>query len=226
MSNVLFDSIKTQAKITDTVLVAFSGGKDSVVTLDLCCRYFKRVIPFFMYIAPGLSFQEQLLTWYENKYGVKIIRLPHFDTSSFMRYGTFRNYDLEVPIISITDIYNYLREETGAVWIAAGERINDSIVRRAMIKRTGSIDRKRGRFYPVAYWTKREIYDYIKYKKLKLGQDSKLMGFSFKSLEGRELFMLRDRFPEDYERILRVYPFAGASVERYVRYGEKQISGV
>ena len=90
-----------------------------------------------------------------------------------------------------------------------------------MIKRTGSIDRKRGRFYPVAYWTKREIYDYIKYKKLKLGQDSKSMGFSFKSLEGRELSMVKERFPEDYERILRVYPFAGASVERYVRYGEK-----
>ena len=65
MSTVLYDPIKTQAKVADEVIVAFSGGKESVVTLDLCFRYFKRVVPFFMYICPELSFQEKTLEWYE-----------------------------------------------------------------------------------------------------------------------------------------------------------------
>lgn len=219
MSTVLFDPIKAQSKVTNTVLVAFSGGKDSVVTLDLCKRYFDHVIPFFMYIVPGLEFQEALLQWYEKKYSVKIIRLPHFEVSNFFRYGTFREYDFSVPIVSITDIYAYLRTNTEATWIAAGERINDSIVRRAMIKHSGSIDRKRGRFYPVAYWTKRNILDYIQKQKLKLGIDSKKLGFSFKSLDGRELLMIKQEFPNDYQKILQMYPFAEAAVRRYEAYG-------
>ena len=226
VSTVLFDTIKAQSKVSDEVLVAFSGGKDSVVTLDLCFRYFKRVQPFFMYIVPNLSFQESLLRWYESKYQTEIIRIPHFQVSEFMRYGTFRNYDLDVPIVSIRDVYDYLRIQTGIEWIAAGERINDSIVRRAMIKSTGSIDTKRGRFYPIAYWKKREVLDYIKFRHLKLGADSKKFGFSFKSLEGRELWFVKENFPDDYKKILAMYPFAGASVERYEHYGNQQVSAL
>lgn len=221
MSTVMFDPIKTQSKVTDSVIVAFSGGKESIVTLDLCCRYFKNVKAFFMYIVPNLSFQEKTLQWYENKYDLEITRLPHMDASMFFRYGCFRKEDYTFPIISINDIYKYVRLQNDIWWIAAGERINDSIVRRAMMKKSGSIDAQRGRFYPISAWNKHEVLDYIKYHKLYMGADSKKMGFSFKSLEGRELFMIKENFPDDYEKILHLYPFAAASVKRYELYGEK-----
>lgn len=219
MSTVLFDPVKVQAKVTDTVLVGFSGGKDSIVTLDLCMRYFDNVIPFFFYIVPGLEFQERTLRWYEARYGCEIVRLPHFEVSNFMRYGSFREPDSRVPVVSVTDAYNHLRLETGATWIAAGERIDDSIVRRAMIKHSGSIDRKRGRFYPIAYWSKRDVMAYIKARRLKLPADSRGLGFSFKSLDGRELAFVKERWPEDYARIEAMYPYCGAAVERWRRYG-------
>lgn len=221
MSTAMFDPIKTQSKVTDSVIVAFSGGKESIVTLDLCCKYFKNVKAFFMYIVPNLSFQEKTLQWYENKYGLEITRLPHMDVSYFFRYGSFRKEDWSFPVVSINDIYRYMRLKEDIWWIAAGERINDSIVRRAMMKKSGSIDVQRGRFYPISAWNKREVLDYIKYHKLYLGQDSRKMGFSFKSLEGRELFMIKENFPNDYEKILNLYPFAAASVKRYELYGEK-----
>lgn len=135
MSTALFDPIKVQSKVTDEVIVAFSGGKESIVTLDLCFRYFKKVKPFFMYICPDLSFQERTLEWYEKKYQTEIIRLPHMDVCEFFHYGSFRNPDLTFPIVSINDIYHYVRLQTDIWWIAAGERINDSIVRRAMMKK-------------------------------------------------------------------------------------------
>ena len=226
MSTVLFDIIKTQASVTDEVIVGFSGGKESIVTLDLCCRYFKKVKPFFMYIVPNLSFQERTLQWYEKRYQLEITRLPHMDVSEFFHYGSFRPADLTFPIISINDIYQYMRIQNDIWWIAAGERIDDSIVRRAMMKKSGSIDVQRGRFYPVSAWKKKEIMAYIKHHNLYLSQDSRLLGMSFRSLDGNELLMLKQHFPDDYQKVLRLYPFAGAGVKRAEEYGKKQVSGV
>ena len=220
MSSLMFDPVKTQAKVTDAVLVGFSGGKDSICALDVCMRYFDRVQPFFLYLCPGLEFQEETLSWYERRYGVDIIRMPHFEVSNFMRYGSFREPDSRVPIVSVTDEYNYLRLQTGITWIAAGERINDSIVRRAMIKHSGTVDARRFRFYPIANWTKREVLRYIQLKKLKLPRDSRGLGFSFKSLDGGELAYIKKTYPSDYERILRLYPYAGAAVERFERHAQ------
>lgn len=220
MSNVLFDPIKTQASVTDSVIVGFSGGKDSIVTLDLCFKYFKRVQPFFMYLVPGLEFQEKMLRWYENKYKTEIIRIPHFEVSDFLKYGSFTLRDLDVDIVKINDIYEYMRQTTGIHWIAAGERCADSIVRNAMIKQSGSIDYKRGRFYPIAYWKKKEVLEYIKYKKLYLSPEQKSLGFSFRSLAGNELEIIKENYPKDYEKILKVYHFAEAGVVRYKTYGK------
>jgi len=51
-----------------------------------------------------------------------------------------------------------------------------------------------------------------------VGADSRKMGFSFKSLEGRELMMIKENFPEDYEKLIHLYPFAGAGIKRIEEY--------
>jgi len=130
----LFRSVETAAAITDSVLVAFSGGKDSVVTLDVCMGHFAHVEGFFMYQVRGLSFQESILRYYEDKYGIPIHRIPHFELSQWLRYGLFRPCDFDCPIVSVKETYDYMRENTDIWWIAAGERIADSVWRRAMIK--------------------------------------------------------------------------------------------
>lgn len=213
MSNLLFEPIKVASRITDTCIVGFSGGKDSIVTLDLCARYFKRIHVFFMYQVPGLSFQEAQLRWYEERYGIEIERIPHFMLSEAFRYGIYRKHDLSVPIVKITDIYKYLREVNKTYWIAAGERIADSIVRRAMIKNSGSIDEKRGRFYPVAHWNKQEIMRYIEHRKLKLTPEMRVLGNSF-AFDPRQFPKLKIHYPEDYAKIVDWFPFVEAMSQR------------
>lgn len=215
MSNLLFETVKAASRISDGCVVCFSGGKDSIVTLDLCARYFKRIHVVFMYTVPGLSFQEANLRWYEAKYGIEIERIPHFQLSDFLRYGTFRKYDFDVPIVSILDVYKYLRASTGMYWIAAGERIADSIVRRAMIKNSGSIDDKRGRIYPVAHWNKQEVMRYIAHHRLKLAPEMSVLGHSFRSLEPGELTAVKKHYPRDFEKIVEWFPLAEAAVKKY-----------
>lgn len=215
MSNLLFETIKAASRISDKCIVFFSGGKDSIVTLDLCARYFKKIHVIFMYSVPNLSFQEANLRWYESKYGIKIERIPHFMISEWLRLGTFRKADFSVSIVSINDVYNYARISNDMWWIAAGERIADSIVRRAMIKNSGSIDEKRGRIYPVAHFSKADIMRYIQYHSLKLAPESRWLGHSFRSLDGKEMLLVKQYYPQDYEKIRAWFPFVDAAIKQY-----------
>lgn len=215
----LYDPIKTQSMITDSVMVGFSGGKDSAACLDLCFKYFKNVQPFFMYIVPDLEFQERTLRYYEKRYETEIIRVPHFMLSDFLRYGTFRLPDLDVPMVKTVELYNYLRELTDIYWIAAGERIADSIIRRAMIKESSSIDEKRGRFYPLAYWDINHVRSYNKAHRLPLSLENKTLGYSFRSLMAQDLMDIKKYFPDDYEKIKDMFPLVDVELKWGEMYG-------
>lgn len=216
----LLHAIQTAATVTDRVLVAFSGGKDSIVTLDLCMKHFKHVEVFFMYQVKGLAFQEATLRHYEKRYGITIHRIPHFEMSQFLRYGVFSAPDPDVPIVSCADMHWFMRGITGEFWIASGERIADSFVRRTFLKESGTLDHKIGRIYPVAEWKKAEILAYIRQHQLFLGPETRVLGFSFQSLRGAELAKIRDKFPDDFARICRVFPLAEASIKK-VEYGNQ-----
>ena len=231
MSTVLFDSIKTMSKITDSVLVAFSGGKESVVVLDMCFRYFDHVQPYFQYWVPGLSFNEKLLNWYENKYNTEIIRVPVENTGAMFRYGVFTVPDPTFPVVSETDVWNYMRHETGIWWVAGGERINDSLMRRARIKKSSSIDVNSGRLFPVAMWKTQECYDYIKHHKLFLSKEQKELKHSLRIFHTDDLLYIKEHLPDDYEKIVHMFPLVGAVIKRAeftkdIEYGKKQVPGL
>ena len=215
----LFDPVKVQSTISDSVLVGFSGGKDSAACLDLCFKYFKNVKPYFMYLVPGLEFQERTLAYYEDRYKTEFLRVPHFMLSDFLRYGTYRMPDLDVPMIKTVELYNYLREKSGIYWIAAGERISDSIVRRAMIKQSSSVDIKRGRFYPIAYWNINHVRSYNKQRRLPLSLENKAMGHSFRSLMYEDLKDIKKHFPNDYDKIKSMFPLVDVELKREDFYG-------
>ena len=219
---ILYDTLKTASKITDRILVGISCGKDSVVTLDLCKKFFPHVTGFFMYLVKGLEFQESALRHYERRYGIEILRVPHFMLSEWLRYGTMRQYDFNVPIVSTKETYDYIREQTGIWWIACEERISDSIVRRAMIKHSGTIDDQRGRIYPIAYWRKQEVLYYAKKERLRLSAENAALGFSFRSLMPKDLQAIKSRFPKDYEKIRSWFPLVEASRLQEEYYGNKE----
>ena len=220
--SLLLQPVQTAAALTDSVIVGFSGGKDSVVTLDLCARHFKRVEAYFLYYVPGLSFQERMLQWVERRYSISIYRLPHFELSQFLQHGSFRPVDLDVPVVEVAELYAHLRAHFGIHWIAGGERIADSIWRRAMLKKSGTIDRKRGRFYPVAHFTKAHIVAYLKAHRLPVSEESRVLGFSFRSLQPADLLKIRQHYPDDFAKIKAMFPLVEAGIKHLEWYEQSQ----
>lgn len=204
--------MKTSSLISDEVICAFSGGKDSIVTIDLCHKHFKKIHAFFMYHVPDLSFQNNIIKFYEKKYNIEILKLPHMDMSTNFKNGILCVSDNSVMSLKINDIYAYVRDQFNCEWIAAGERAKDSLFRNSMIKNSSSIDRKRKRFYPVAWWNKQEILDYIKINKLPISEEYKYLGHSFKGLYREDLKKIKEFYPEDFEKIKKFYKFAEASI--------------
>jgi len=203
--------------LTDSVIVFYSGGKDSAVVLDLAFRHFKHVYPVLMYYVPGLSFQEAIVEWAQTYYRTEVYKVPHFELSGMYRFGVFTKPDRAVRVTKIVDIYAHVREVFGCRWIMAGERCADSTIRNAMIKKSGPIDPKRGRFFPLAFWTKAHVAAYIKARFLKLAPESAILGSSFAGLVPKQLVAIKRFYPGDYSKIVSAFPLVEAAVVRFER---------
>jgi len=203
----------------DRVIVGLSNGKDAAATLDLCVQHFREVRAYFMYLVPGLSFQEKYLSYHERRYGIKVLRVPSFNLSYMYRHSVFRHPTkaaTKIRVVTMRDTDNYVRKQTGLEWIATGERCRDSLERNAQIKRVNGINAQRRRFWPIGFWSDGHVHAYLKQRGIALSAEySTDLKLSFGSLWYRELKAVRDRFPADYERIVKFFPLVPAQMKRY-----------
>lgn len=121
----------------------------------------------------------------------------------------------EMCIIALLKLYDRRKCEEVRLWQRRFRTESTEL------KRCGSIDVNRGRFYPIIYWNKRDIYQYIKAKRLVLPQEYTEIGHSFRSLCGEDVLMVKHMFPNDYEKLLKLYPLAGAAAYREEMGNEK-----
>lgn len=219
-------------KQTEEVIVFFSGGKDSIVVLDMCFKYFKTVYPVFMYVVKNLSFQERYLTYIEKKYRISFFRYPHWSLSRMYKENNYRPYSKnakDIKLIYLRDVENQAREATGGVYIASGHKAIDSLDRNAMIRGCKGIDDKNKRIYPLAFYNNAMVFNYLKRNNILLPPDYRLFKYSknssFGGINGDDLEVVRENYPDDYRKILEVFPFAEAAVKRK-EFANNQVSEV
>ena len=128
-----FLELENIANLDNKILISYSGGKDSLIVLDLCSKIFKQVICFFMYLVPGIQICEQQIKYAEDRYKVQIIQYPHWLISHLLRNGIycnpgFKNDDL--PYLKPKDIYAIARQDTGFWPVATGMKKSDTLWRR------------------------------------------------------------------------------------------------
>lgn len=218
------------ARECDTAILAFSTGKDSIAAWLRMRKYFKRIIPYYCYVVPGLSFVEKSLSYYEDFFGTRIYRMPHRSLYRFLRCMVFQPPEhvtkieaLDLPGEEYDDgmLGDIIRDAGGlpdGAYVGTGIRMADSPMRRIGIKTHGAINHNQKRFYPVYDWKKADLLAAFDESGVKLPIDYKLFGRTFDGLDYRFLGPIREHFPEDYERILAWYPLAELE---FFRRGER-----
>jgi hypothetical protein len=211
-------------------LVSFSMGKDSLATYLEVCEHFEKVVPFYLEGVPGLEFVEVNLSYYENKIGRRIIRLPQprfyamlndliYQPPVEERHRLIWGWGL--PNHSHQEIHHAVCKCEGldpsVVYTGIGLKYADSIQRRTALARNGLVTHSLKKYYPIAHYTKQDVLDKIKRADWKLPTDYRYFKDSFDGLQIRYLLPIKQHFPRDYARILEWFPLAECEVLRYER---------
>ncbi len=157
---ITLEALQEYSRRSPGVIVGYSGGKDSLVTMDLCVRSFSRVEAFFMYLVPGLDCVEHMLAQAEARWGIKIRQYPHWLLRRLMYEGVYcpNSYKLDdLPEWKLQDIYRLAVAETGIPVIATGAKKSDSLWRRRQLG-TWCKDL----LYPVKEWSKLDVLAYLR----------------------------------------------------------------
>lgn len=165
--SAVFDSIedvKSQASRYDAVLVAYSGGKDSLVTIDLLAKYFKRIEGFCMSFVVGLDVTKKYIQFAKDRWGVDIQEIEHWAARKQKLNGLrCPPTDVEGPL-SLAETIAEQKKAYGIDLCATGTRAAESLGRRAGLRRreqgiaSGAWP---GDWHPIAWWTRGEVVAYL-----------------------------------------------------------------
>ncbi len=216
-----------EAGITE-VAVSFSGGRDSLAVLDLCKQHFQTIHAYWMYVVPGLEFQEKYLQYIERRYSISIIRIPHWILANMFRRGVLRhptNASMSLRRTRIRHVDAYIRKklDSESLYIASGEKYADSLERNTQIVQCGGISTIRHRIYPIGFWTHYDVQSYVARQNIVMPPDYRLRPQVSSRRRGQfgslltfdEIIPIRDNFPDDYERICKYFPQLPAQMARY-----------
>lgn len=217
-ANKVIDEVRSK---TDTIAIALSLGKDSLVTLDLCYGKFKRIVCFYMYFVKNLEHMNRWIRWTKAKYpGIELIEIPHWNLSYLLRSGLYCTPQPNIKLIKLADVIAAVRLNYNVQYVFLGMKKADGMNRRLMLKGYESTNYiNNDLVYPLAEWNQREILLYMKSHGLPEPVRYSLKASSGIGLNEDCLLWMRENYPQDLLRIYDVFPFARRVL---FEYDEKQ----
>lgn len=206
-------------------LLAFSCGKDAIAAWLAIRPHFDRVVPYYLYLVPGLEFVDEAIDYYERFFDTKIYRLPHTSFARLLNGHVFQPPE-RCAVIEEAELYepsyDDLRREVAGMaglpaetMIADGVRAADSPMRRLAITKHGPITWNQRKYHPVWDMRKADLVRLFRQHKVRLPIDYKLFGRTFDGLDLRFLLPIKQHFPRDYQRILDWFPLCELEIFRW-----------
>jgi hypothetical protein len=214
-----------------SLLVGVSGGKDSLCTLDVCVRSgaFQRIELFAMYLVPGLECFEGPVRRVADRYKLPVHFVPHWDLARLIKHAVLRPHVLgakDIRLQKVRDVERALTMRTGIDFFAYGERAADSVVRRIYTSEHDGVHPYWRRLWPIWDWCKPHIKAYLKARRLPVPEQFGKRKATGISLSAVSLALVRKYHPNDFRKILEVFPYAETQVIRLERGDYDHYPGV
>jgi len=215
------ETLRALAGDNESVIVSYSGGKDSLVVMDLCKKAFPCVVSFFMYLIPGTSIMERQINYAKARWDIEVLQYPHWALYSMLLAGVYcdpRGNELIAAgarKIKMSDVYNQVRDETGISLIATGMKRADSMFRQRSLS-----NKMHKVIHPINGWNKFDIIVYCKENDIELPimNNGHSVGVDLTS-DG--LIYLKQNHPEDFEKLLKIFPYAEVPIYQRMFYASK-----
>lgn len=196
----------------DAVLVAFSGGKDSLAVAELCSRFFRRMVLFHMELCPGMRLTRERLNIARDRWRCEVITFPSRAFIDGLKNFYYSDGSLRtdaLPDMTMTDYNRLARRQTGIQLIANGARMADFRNRRQQIK--GQKDKNV--VYPISEWSKAHVLKFLLHAGIPIpdSSDNVSGGDNFKAAY---LLWLFDKYPDDFRKLETFFPFIRSQVYR------------
>jgi hypothetical protein len=209
----------------ETVILAFSRGKDSIAAWLALREAGVEVLPYHMYLVPELRFVDESLAYFADFFGCgPILNLPHPSLYRWLdalvyqppeRCAVIDQVGIYAP--EYTEINPMVREHFGLppdTPVCNGVRAADSPNRRMAVKVHGPVNEKAATTQIVWDWKIADVRAAIAKHSVQLPPDYKWFGRSFDGIDARFTSKLKLYAPDDYERVLSWFPFADLDLYR------------
>lgn len=204
-----------QFPFADALIVAYSGGKDSLACMELVSRAGKRIEPYIMSFLPGLDYTAHWVDFAWKRWRVKVREYPHPGTIEYLRSGTMARQAYDIPVLKHTDVEMVVRQETGLRWLVYGYKRSDSIERNAMMASwPNGVDHRRKIVAPIHRWTQRQVRAYLTVVGIPYEEPYEKRKSNGVGLAPDDMRWIKSDWPGDYRRILKVFPNAAAQIDR------------
>jgi 3'-phosphoadenosine 5'-phosphosulfate sulfotransferase (PAPS reductase)/FAD synthetase len=232
--NDLYDKVK---KRSDRLLMSFSCGADSIAMFLRVMESGEFAVSdgvyFYYWFLPGVPWVEDYIDYFEDRYGVKIIKLPNPIFVNDQGIGFLKTPVTAAATAALQKTpYRYWKNDKSmlerAVKVnqglpqdtltAVGIKQGDSAMRRITLRKNGGISESQGKWYPIHDYENRDVYEIIKRHGVKVPYDYELFGISFENMDYRFSSVIRDRCPETWEILKYWYPQIEMYIARHERY--------
>lgn len=217
-------SIDRVCSVTDSAMLFCSFGKDSLVLLDLLYPRFKRILCVFMYFVKDLEHIDRWIKWAQAKYpNAEFVQVPHWNLTYILRSGLYCVANPKVKLMKLADVVKAMRLKYGIGYCFLGMKKADSMNRRLMLKGyEESGYENAGLVYPLADWTQKDILAYMRQRNLPAPIRYSLKASTGVGFNEDCLLWLRNNYPQDLQKIYKVFPMAERVLFEYDRKQEEQ----